>query len=209
MVKKKGVVLDNLYICCSLQYRLISLRCHINLEVCNSSRSLKYLFIYCLKGHDTATMILRKKKQSSIESTSGEKGKNTDEIQNYLDGRYVCAIETAWRLFGFDIHYRYPSIERFPVYMEGEINVTFKNNDNWVEVDEKATTKNSKLEGWFAANKTYRVVKNYTYSDVGKWKIRERCTVFGRLSNVHASAGEKFFLRMILMQNKGEHYIDI
>lgn len=213
IVKKKGVVLDNQYVVPYNRDLLVRFQCHINLEVCNSSRSLKYLFKYCLKGHDTATMLLRKKKQGNTESTSDGKVKNTDEIQNYLDGRYVCAVEAAWRLFGFDIHYRYPSIERLPVHMEGEKNVTFKKNDNLVEVAEKATAKNSKLEGWFTANKTYQVAKNYTYcefpqaftwkADLGKWKIRERGTVFGRLSDVHASAGETFFLRMLLMQNKG------
>lgn len=42
---------------------LLKFQCHINLEVCNNSRSLKYLFKYCLKGHDNATMLLQKKKE--------------------------------------------------------------------------------------------------------------------------------------------------
>lgn len=201
--------MDNQYVIPYNRDLLVRFQCHINLEVCNSSRSLKYLFKYCLKGHDTATMLLREKKESAGEGTSATKEKVKDEIKNYLDGRYICDVEAAWRLLGFDIHYQFPSVERLPIHTEGEKNVTFKQNDCLVKVAQKASTKHSKLEGWFAANKTIPDTKNYTYpefpqvftwkDDVGKWKVRERGTVFGRLSDVHASASETFFLRMLLV----------
>lgn len=212
-MKKKGVSLDNQYVVPYNRDLLVRFQCHINLEVCNNSRSLKYLFKYCLKGHDTATMILRKKKERAGEGTSTTKVRSTDEIKNYLDGRYICAVEAAWRLFGFDIHYRFPSIERLPVHLEGEKNVSFKQNDNLENVARNARFRNSKLEGWFEANKTIPSAKNYTYTefpqaftwkdDECRWKIRERGLVFGRLSDVHSSAGDTFFLRLLLLQNRG------
>lgn len=96
---------------------LLHFQCHMNLEICNNSRSLKYLFKYCLKGHDQATRLIRKKKGNNGEP---QKRKSGDEIKHYLDGRYVCASEAAWRILGFDIHYRYPSVERLPVHVDGE-----------------------------------------------------------------------------------------
>lgn len=158
-------------------------------------------------------MLLRKKKEINGESTTAPKVKTTDEIKNYLDGRYICAAEAAWRILGFDIHYRFPAVERLPVHLEGEKNVSFKQSDNLADVAEKAKTKHSKLEGWFEANRTMPEARNYTYTefpqcftwkaDAAKWKVRERGTVFGRLTDVHASAGETFFLRMLLMHKKG------
>nr|XP_017245277.1 PREDICTED: uncharacterized protein LOC108216927 [Daucus carota subsp. sativus] len=212
-VKKKGVLLDNQYVVPYNRELLVRFQCHINLEVCNSSRSLKYLFKYCLKGHDTATMLLRKKRDVNGDASQPLLARSRDEIKNYIDGRYICAAEASWRLLGFDIHYRHPSVERLPVHVEGEKNVTFKNNESLASVAEKSKTRHSKLEGWFEANKAYPAAREFTYqefpqnftwkADACKWKPRERGIVFGRLSDVHASSGETFFLRMILMQNKG------
>ncbi|XP_074324093.1 uncharacterized protein LOC141661011 [Apium graveolens] len=212
-VTKKGVELDNQYVVPYNRDLLVRFHCHINLEVCNSSRSLKYLFKYCLKGHDTATMILRKKQQGNEENTSSSKPKSNDEIKNFLDGRYICASEAAWRLLGFDIHHRFPTVERLPVHLEGENSVSFKQHENLQDVAEKAKKRFSKLEGWFQANKNIPEARQFTYhqfphnftwkQDQNRWKIRERGTVFGRLSDVHASSGETFYLRMILMHIKG------
>lgn len=158
-------------------------------------------------------MLLKKKEQAGFDASGKKKLKHNNEIKHYLDGRYVCAVEAAWRLFGFDIHYRFPSVERLPVHAPGEKNVTFRSGDNLTKVVEKAAGKNSKLEAWFIANQTIPDAKNYTYTqfpeaftwkvDQGKWKMRERRNVVGRLCDVHASAGETFFLSMILIQRKG------
>lgn len=157
-------------------------------------------------------MLLKKKEQSGVDA-SGKKMNHNNEIKHYLDGRCVCAVEAAWRLFGFDIHYRFSSVKRLLVHAPGEKNVTFRSGDNLTKVVEKAAGKNSKLEGWFIANQTIPEAKNYTYTqfpeaftwkvDQGKLKMRERGNVVGRLCDVHASAGDTFFLRMILMQRKG------
>lgn len=212
-MKKKGVLLDNQYVVPYNRELLVRFQCHINLEVCNSSRSLKYLFKYCLKGHNTASMLLRKKRDVNGDASQPLQARSRDEIKNYIDGRYICAAEASWRLLGFDIHYRHPSVERLPVHVEGEKNVTFKNNESLASVAEKSKTRHSKLEGWFEANKAYPEAREFTYqefpqnftwkADACKWKPRERGIVFGRLSDVHASSGETFLLRMILMQNKG------
>ncbi|XP_074376799.1 uncharacterized protein LOC141718314 [Apium graveolens] len=166
-VKKKGIDLDNRYVVPHNRDLLIRFQCHTNLEICNSSRSLKYLFKYCLKGHDTATMCLRKKtnnKKRCITTITPEK-RPLDEVKQYLDGRYVCASEASWRIFGFDIHSRWPSVERLPVHLPNDKHVSFKGSENLQEVFDNAGTKKSKLEAWFDANKTYAEAPNLTYSE--------------------------------------------
>lgn len=212
-VEKKNILLDNQFVVPYNRGLLVRFQCHINLEVCNNSRSLKYLFKYCLKGHDTATMLLRKKKNNSERGVSNNKDKPFNEIKHYLDERYVCASEAAWRLFGFDVHYRTPAVERLPVHVEGGKSVTFKTCDDLEEVADKASNKKSKLEAWFIANQTFPEARDLTYMDFpryftwqpgpGKWKRRERGSVIGRMIDVHTSSGDVFYLRMILMRNRG------
>ncbi|XP_074323176.1 uncharacterized protein LOC141660112 [Apium graveolens] len=113
----------------------------------------------------------------------------------------------------FDIHHRFPTVERLPVHLEGEKSVSFKQHENLQDVAEKAKKIFSKLEGWFQANKNIAEARKFTYhqfpqnftwkQDPNRWKIHERGTVFGHLSDVQASSGEKFYLRMILMHIKG------
>lgn len=107
-------------------------------------------------------MLLRKKQQDNKTSTSSSKPKSTDEIKNFLDGHYICASEVAWRLLGFDIHHRFPMVERLPVHLEGKKNVSFKKHENLKYVAEKAK-KRCSLEVWFEVNKNLSEARQFTY----------------------------------------------
>ncbi len=72
---------------------------------------MKYLYKYVYKGHDRALALVQPKAGVlptvvPQATTCGADGNNVpaawDEVQNYLDGRYVSASETCHRLFAFD-----------------------------------------------------------------------------------------------------------
>ncbi|XP_074341985.1 uncharacterized protein LOC141679383 [Apium graveolens] len=213
VINKKRINLDNQYVVPYNRDLLLRFQCHINLEICNSSRSLKYLFKYCLKGHDTATMLLKKKSNKSGSEQTARSVKNLDEVKNFLDGRYVCASEASWRIFGFDIHHRSPSVERLPIHLPGQKYLNFQSSADLENVCNNATSKKSKLEAWFVANSEFPQARNFTYSDfptqftwikkTTKWKLRQRGDVVGRLAEVHATTGELLYLRMLLLRCKG------
>ncbi|XP_074342457.1 uncharacterized protein LOC141680021 [Apium graveolens] len=206
-VKKHGpcdlMVIPILTIVVFLFIRGITL-CHINLEICNSSRSLKYFFKYCLKGHDTATMSLKKKNNKSGNEETARSVKNLNEVKNFLDGRYVCASEASWRIFGFDIHHRSPSVDRLSIHLTVQKYLNFQSFADLENVCNNATSKKSKLESWFVANSEFPQAQNFTYSDFPthftwikktvKWKLRQRGDVVGRISEVHATTGEFLYL---------------
>lgn len=210
---KKGVKLDNRFVVPYNRELLLRFQCHINVEICNNSRSLKYLFKYCLIGHDNATMLLKKNSAASENQRTTGTEKIYDEVKHYLDGRYVCAFEAAWRLFGFDIHSHWPSGDGLPVHLPGENYVTFKDGENLENVCDRVNFRKSKLEAWLIANREIPNARNYTYHEFPRfftwiprdcrWKERERGDVVGRLSEVHATAGELLYLRMLLMRKKG------
>ena len=103
-MKKGKADLDNQWVVPYNRDLLVRYQYHMNVEICAHARSLKYLFKYCLKGHDRAIVEIRGKKQRS--NNGDLLDQNEDEIQSFFDGRYICACEAAYRIFGFNIHYR-------------------------------------------------------------------------------------------------------
>lgn len=86
-IKLRNVDIDNQWVVPYNRNLLVWFQCHINVEVCNEGRCMKYLFKYCLKGSDRATMMVK-----GNNSGNGENGTQTvirDEIKYYLDGRLV------------------------------------------------------------------------------------------------------------------------
>lgn len=53
-----------------------------------------------------------------------------DEVKQYLDGRYVSAVEACWRLLAFPLHAMQPSVVRLPVHLEGEQQLYFPADAN-------------------------------------------------------------------------------
>ncbi|XP_074291065.1 uncharacterized protein LOC141617824 [Silene latifolia] len=105
---------------------LLKYRAHINVEWCNKSRSIKYLFKYINKGSDRVTM------QSSYTRRNEEDPGRFEEIKRFYDCRYLSACEAAWRIFGFDIHYRTPAVERLQYRLPDEQPIVF-HDDDWVD----------------------------------------------------------------------------
>jgi len=124
---------------------------HINVEICASIQSIKYVYKYIYKGHDTATITIE-------EDAVPKHRQDKDEIKDYQEGRYVCAIEACWRMFGFKLGCRSPCVEALAVHLEN-MQVTY-----WEHSDDPAVQANlatiaaalppkTTLTGWFAINK--------------------------------------------------------
>jgi hypothetical protein len=103
-----GVELDNHWVVPHNVYLSTKYDAHINVEVCNNIRAVKYLFKCVYKGHDHATVEIS---CQSDNATEGNVAK-VDEIKKYFDCHYVFALEAAWHIFKFDMHERFPVIER-------------------------------------------------------------------------------------------------
>ncbi|KAL7591860.1 hypothetical protein Lser_V15G34043 [Lactuca serriola] len=60
-----------------------------------------------------------------------------DEIKNYYYCRYLSVCEASWRIFGFDVHYKYPFVVRLPFHLPGKQNVVYQANDDIEDVINK------------------------------------------------------------------------
>ena len=94
-------------------FLLKTLNCHINVEYCSSIKSIQYLFKYQYKGNDQATMQIIQDEQ------------NHDEVQCFLNTRYVSSMEATWRIFNFDICVLKPSVPQLTLHLPEEQTVTF------------------------------------------------------------------------------------
>mgnify|MGYP003317205992 CR=1 FL=1 len=89
-------------------FLLTKYECHLNVEVCTSIRAVKYLYKYTYKGPDRACI---------------EVGVN--EVNDFLDARYVGAPEACWRIFEFPLHAKSHQVLRLPVHLPREQHVVF------------------------------------------------------------------------------------
>ncbi|PIA58920.1 hypothetical protein AQUCO_00400047v1 [Aquilegia coerulea] len=122
--------------------------CHINVEICASVRAVKYINKYIYKGHDRTTMVV---------------GAEDDEIQQYLDARYIGPTEAAWRLYGFQIHEELPCVTRLALHLKGMHVCVFNPNDTPEQVKEKAENQKSSLTAYFDWYEKNPTTKAYTY----------------------------------------------
>jgi hypothetical protein len=96
-------MLDNRWVVPYNPYLIRSFNCHINVEACNSIKSVKYLFKYIYKGHDRPSVAVRENEKKDANG-------NVDEITNYKEARWVGPPEEIWRIYDFDLHQCHPPV---------------------------------------------------------------------------------------------------
>ncbi|PIA49665.1 hypothetical protein AQUCO_01300438v1 [Aquilegia coerulea] len=169
--------------------------CHINVEICASVMAVKYIHKYIYKGHDRITMVV---------------GAENDEIQQYLDARYVGPVETAWRLYGFRIHEELPSVTRLALHLKGMHLFVFNPNDTPEDIKKKkAKNQKSSLTTFFDFYHDNPGTECYTYQefpehfrwnkDKKEWTPRLTSAFsIGRMYFANPNSGERFYLRLLL-----------
>lgn len=70
------------------RFLLLKYGAHINVEWCNQSKSIKYLFKYVNKWNDRVTAAFS-------QSVNKEDSSNFDEINMHYDCRYISSYEVA------------------------------------------------------------------------------------------------------------------
>lgn len=208
----KGIYVDNRFV---VPYNPILLKlfnAHINIEKCNQSTAIKYLFKYISKGHDRVVVNLVSR--NSTEDTTPI----IDEVQNYLNCRYVYACETSWRIFGFPIHHRQPSVERLSFHLPDQQHVVYADTDDVLDLVDKPRVCESQFLSWMNLNKIDKNTRKLTYSEIPNrfvydrskrlWKARKRGYSVGRMPHISPSAGELYYLRILLGHSRGPTSFD-
>ncbi|KAL3651503.1 hypothetical protein CASFOL_004505 [Castilleja foliolosa] len=207
IIEKGGVPLDNRYVVPHNRTLLMKFSAHINVEWCNQSRSIKYLFKYVNKGHDRVTA------EFVQTANLGEPGKPIDEVSMYYDCRYISSCEASWRLFKFEVQYKHPPVQRLSFHLENEQNIVYEEDEDIDAVLAKPSTKTTMFMAWMELNKDDTKARELTYSDAPseyvwdqkakKWKPRQRNMSIGRLYYVPPGCGDNYYLRCLLTVVRG------
>jgi len=169
---------------------------HINVEVCATVSSIKYVYKYVYKGHDRANI--------AVESEN--------EVSKYIDARYVSATEASWRLFSFSMHEEHPAHQRLAIHLPNQQPVYFSEDANPLEVIRR-DTRNTTLMGWFEYNRLNVESRKYLYVEFPEhyvwvpekkmWKIREMGDAIGRVYAISPKNSEAYHLRILLHHVRG------
>ncbi|XP_065680663.1 uncharacterized protein LOC136094575 [Hydra vulgaris] len=90
IVNIKGNQVDNRWVVPYNPWLSKKYQAHINVEACMTIKSVKYLYKYIYKGHDCANVVINEQV-------------NHDEINTFLNCRYVSAPETLWRILEYSL----------------------------------------------------------------------------------------------------------
>ncbi|KAH7665557.1 DNA helicase protein [Dioscorea alata] len=201
---QNGIKLDNRFVVPHNVDLVVRYQAHINVEICNLTRVVKYLFKYISKGPDRARAMFE------ASSTSSAK---TDEIQNYLDCRYLSAYESCWRLFEFPLHHREPSVQRLLIHLPEEHNIYFSDKQFIPNIISIPGIETTMFTEWMATNKLDERGRSLLYTDFPtkftwykkekKWKYTMNGRSIGRIIYIHPSARELYYLRLLLNEIKG------
>ncbi|GBM21525.1 hypothetical protein AVEN_85337-1 [Araneus ventricosus] len=126
----------------------------INVEVCASIKSVKYLYKYVYYGHDAAP--IRFENENNLDH---------DEILSFLDGRYVSEPEAMWRLNEFNLSEKFHTVVRLAVHLPDQQAIVYQDGQE-EEAVARAATRQTTLTAWFELNKNYQDFHNYLYTDI-------------------------------------------
>lgn len=143
-ITNQWVVPHNLYL--STKYNT-----HLNVEVCTTVKAVKYLYKYVYKGHDRAMISMQNVSQQSPDNPSNPPAVN--EVQQFLDARYISAPEAVWRIFHMPLFKRSPAVKPLALHLPGQNTVYFRPNERVEQVRERAEVKLTTLLPYFRLNR--------------------------------------------------------
>nr|GEW67408.1 hypothetical protein [Tanacetum cinerariifolium] len=163
--KKGTFTFDDRYVVPHNRYMLLKYQAHINVEWCNRSKAIKYLFKYLNKRMDRETIVIQENVPNGQADTT-EKVTVVDEIKNYLNCRYLAPCEAVWRMLSFDIQYSYPSMMKLNFHLPYQQPITLRGSDNLPALLERECVNVTTFTDWFALNERYPPARARTYVEI-------------------------------------------
>lgn len=220
---KHNYWVDNSWVVPYNPYLLMRYQAHINVEICNSLKAIKYLHKYIYKGGSSALVIQRQMLTGGV----------YDEIKLHQTLKYFGPAQAAFHLFAYKLSLHDPPVVRLTFHLPGEQSLLFFPGNEVQAVTEGEQTM---LMAFFKAvrseydnpptaallqNGRIPIATQLTYADFpayfkfekkewhrntkscNKTKFYTKTSNISRLNWVSPTKGELFYLRILLLKIKG------
>jgi PIF1-like helicase/Helitron helicase-like domain at N-terminus/Helicase len=211
VIDASGRVLSNAWVVPYNPYLSTKYNCHINVEICSTISSVKYLYKYVYKGHDRAAISITKENENgNVEEIN--------EIDQYVTARYISASESCWRLLNLEMQHKSHTIQVLQVHMPGGNMVTFDPEGDVERVLEQC--RHTTLTRFFELAQVndlartllyYELPKHFVWKKNGKhWHPRQKGgeKAIGRMISCSPADKERYHLRMLLCYQRGPTSFD-
>ncbi|XP_065671720.1 uncharacterized protein LOC136089597 [Hydra vulgaris] len=187
VINIKGNNVDNRWVVPYNPWLSKKYQARINVEACMSVTAVKYLYKCIYKGHDCANVLINEQV-------------NHNEVNAFLDCRYVIAPEALWRIFKYLMSHMSHTIIRLKVHLPESQIVYFREGEEQVALN-CAAQRDTHLTAWFKISSENEGAHRYLYEGIPyhfvfdekdcKWKVRQR-------------GGNKVIIRMYVVSPTGQ-----
>ncbi|XP_072758697.1 uncharacterized protein [Anoplolepis gracilipes] len=130
-----------------------------------------------------------------------------DEVNSFLNARYVSAPEAMWRLNGYDLFMKSHTVIRLAVH---DYQMVYFRAGNEEQTAQRELNRDTTLTAWFKLNQSDENAVHFLYTDIPyhyayekkitKWKPRKKGgeKIISRLYTVSIKDNERFYLRLLL-----------
>jgi hypothetical protein len=121
-----------------------------------------------------------------------------NEVENYVNSRYVCVQQATWRLLHLSLNRASPSVYRLRFHLEGEHDVTFAETVDRADLDREQFARSMMLDFFKFCSEYPVVTQDLTYPQAPSilsyhkkkgWQSRRRGSSIGRMYFANPSQG--------------------
>lgn len=142
---------------------------------------------------------------------------SNNEIQRYLQGRYIGPTEAFAHLFEYKMHEEDPTVTTLSLHLPGQQPVYYEENATRAEIQRAMSRTISTLMGYFKYNEENpNAPVKHLYQDFPanyvwnrkEWNLRLRGEAIGRIPYCNPTCGERYYLRLLLINIAGSQSFD-
>ncbi|XP_026384298.1 uncharacterized protein LOC113279861 [Papaver somniferum] len=151
----KTFIADNRFVVPYNPWLLQKYDFHMNVEVCSTVQSVKYLYKYIYKGPDCISF--------RVQLVHPESENN--EVTRYINARWVCAQQEIWRIYRFAMNKMCPSVQRLHLHLPKQNSVMLYENQTIDEVLENENNSKKMLTEYFVTNACDPMARRWLYRE--------------------------------------------